>query len=67
MKSQFVGDFGSIHGVGKILLVGEDKKEGIAELVLVEHTLKLLTRLRNTFTIIGVDNKDDALGVLKVC
>ena len=67
METQLVRDFSSVHSVGKILLVGEDKQESVAELVLVEHPLELLTSLRNTFPIVGVDNEDDALRVLEVC
>ena len=66
METQLVRDFSSVHSVGKILLVGEDKQESVAELVLVEHPLELLTSLRNTFPIVGVDNEDDALRVLEV-
>jgi hypothetical protein len=50
----------------QILLVGEDKEQSITELVLVEHALKLLTGLDDTITIVGVDDKDDTLGVLEV-
>lgn len=67
VETQLVRDFSSVHSVGKILLVGEDKQESVAELVLVEHPLELLTSLRNTFPIVGVDNEDDALRVLEVC
>lgn len=51
---------------GKILLVGKDQEDGIPELILVEHALKLLTSLNDTVTIVGVDNEDDTLGVLEV-
>ena len=52
MKSQFVGNFSSVHGVGKILFVGKYKKEGIAKFIFVEHTLKLFTGFRDTLTIV---------------
>lgn len=67
MKTQFIGDFGGIHCVGKILFVGKYEKKGIAELVFVEHALELLSGFRNTLTIIGVNYEDDALGVLEIC
>jgi hypothetical protein len=51
---------------GKILLVGEDKEDSIAELVLVEHALELLSGLNNTVAIVGVDDEDDTLSVLEV-
>lgn len=50
----------------QILLVGKDQKKGITELVLVKHSLKFLTGLRNTLPIVGVDDEDDALGVLEI-
>lgn len=50
----------------QILLVGENQKNGISELVLVQHTLQLLASLDNTVTIVGINNEDDTLGVLKV-
>ena len=66
MESQFVGDFSGVHGVGKILFIGKNKEEGIAKFVFVEHTLKLLTGLGDTFTIVGINHEDNALGVLEV-
>jgi hypothetical protein len=66
VKTKLVGDLGGVHGVGKILLVGEDKEKGVAELILVEHALQLLTGLYNTIPIVGVDDEDDTLGVLEV-
>jgi DhnA family fructose-bisphosphate aldolase class Ia len=51
---------------GQILLVGEDKKKSVPQLVLVQHTLELLTCLNNTVAIVAVDDEDDTLGVLEV-
>lgn len=57
----------SIGGAhGQILLVGEDQEESVAELVLVQHALQLLTGLDNTIPIVAVDHEDDTLGVLEV-
>ena len=67
VETELVGDLSSVHGVGEILLVSENKQEGITELILVEHPLELLTGLRDTFPIVGVDDEDDTLGVLEVC
>lgn len=67
MEPEFVGDFSSIHCVGKILFVGKDKQERIAKLILVEHPLQLLPSLRHTFPIVRVHNKDDTLSILEVC
>lgn len=66
VQAELVGDLGSVHGVRKILLVGEDQEESISQLVLVEHALQLLTSLDNTVTIVAVDDEDDTLGVLEV-
>ena len=66
VKTKLVGDFGSIHRVRQILLVGEDEEQRITELVLVEHPLELLAGLRDTFPIVGVDDEDDTLRVLEV-
>lgn len=66
VEAKLVCDLGGVHGVGKILLVGKDKKDGIAKLVLVEHALELLSCLDNTIAIVGVNDEDDTLSVLEV-
>jgi len=66
VKTQLVGDFGGVHGIRQILLVGEDQENSIPELILVQHTLQLLSGLNNTITIVAVDNEDDTLRVLEV-
>lgn len=48
------------------MLVGKNEQERIAQLVLAEHALQLLAGLVHTVTVIGIDNEDDALGVLEV-
>jgi hypothetical protein len=48
------------------LLVGEDEKERIAQLVLIQHALEFLSSLDDTIAIVGIDDEDDALGVLEV-
>lgn len=45
VEAELVGDLSSVHGVGQILLVGEDEEDGLAELVLVEHAVQLVARL----------------------
>jgi len=50
----------------QILLVGEDQEHGVPQLVLVQHSLQLLTSLNNTVAIVAVDDEDDALRVLEV-
>jgi len=66
MQSKLIGNLCSVHGIGKILLVGEDKEQSIPELILVQHPLQLLTSLRNTFPIVGVDDEDNTLGILEI-
>jgi len=66
VEAKFVGDFSGIHGVRKILLIGEDKEEGVAELILIKHALELLTGLGYTLAIVRVDHKDNALCILEV-
>ena len=66
VQAKLVGDLGCVHGVGQILLVGEDEEKSVTELVLVEHALELLAGLDNTVAIVGVDDEDDTLGVLEV-
>jgi hypothetical protein len=51
---------------GQILLVGEDKQNGIPELILVEHALELLAGLDDTVAIVAVNDEDNTLGVLEV-
>jgi len=48
------------------LLVGKHQKNGISELILVQHALQFLPCLNNTITIIAINDEDDALGVLEV-
>jgi hypothetical protein len=66
MQSKLISNLRGVHGIGKILLVSEDKEYGMPELILARHPLQLLTSLRNTFPIIRVDDKNDTLGVLEV-
>lgn len=67
METELVSDLSSVHGVGQILLVGEDEEEGVPKFVLVQHALQLLTCLGYTLPIVGVDDENDTLGVLEVC
>lgn len=66
VKAELVCNLGGVHGIGKILLVGEDKEDSISELILVQHALELLSGLDDTIAIVAIDDKDDALGVLEV-
>jgi len=66
VEAKFVCDLGGIHGIGQILFVGENQKNGIPQLILVQHTLQLLSGLNNTITIVAVNDEDDTLSVLEV-
>lgn len=67
MQTKFIGDFRRIHGIGKILLISKDQEKGVPKLVFVKHTLEFFTCLRDTFSVVGVDNEDDTLSILKIC
>jgi len=45
VEPELIGDLGSVHRVGQILLVCKDEQDGLAELVFVEHAVQLVTRL----------------------
>ncbi len=66
VKSELICDLCCIHGIGKILFVGEAQEHGVAELVLVEHAVKLITGLTDTIAIIAIHDEDQTLGVLEV-
>jgi len=66
MQTKLIGDLCCVHGVGQVLFVGENEQEGVPQLVLVEHTLKLFAGLRDTFAIVRIDDENDALGVLEI-
>jgi len=66
VQTKLVGDFSRVHGIWKILFVGKNQEQGIAQLILVEHSLELLTCLNNTISVIRVDHEDDTLGILEV-
>lgn len=67
VQAELVGDLGSVHSVRQILLVSKHKQQGVAQFVLVEHALQLLTCLRNTLSVVRVDDENDAVRVLEVC
>lgn len=67
METKLIRDFSSIHRIRQVLLVGEDKEEGVTEFVFVEHPLEFFPCLRYTLAIIGINNEDDSLSVLEVC
>jgi len=66
VKTQLVSDLGGVHGIWQILLVGENQKNSVSELVLIQHSLEFLPGLNHTVTIVAVDDEDDTLGILEV-
>jgi len=66
VETELIGNFSCIHSIGKILLVGEDEEEGVTELILIEHALKLLTGFGYTLAIVGVNHEDNSLSILEV-
>ena len=55
-----------VAAYGQILFVGEDQEHSVPQLILVQHSLELLTCLHNTIAIVAVNDEDDTLGVLEV-
>jgi hypothetical protein len=73
VKTEALSDLLNLHGVGEILLVGENKEDGIAKLIFREHAVDLILRtvlivlaIVNTLTIVRIDDEDNSLGVLVV-
>ena len=50
----------------QILLVRKYQEQRISQLILIQHPLQFLASLNHTLTIIAVNDKDDALGVLEI-
>ena len=65
VQAELVCDLGGVHGVGQILLVGEDQQDGVTELVLREHAQKLLASLAHTVSVIAIHDEDETLCVTK--
>jgi len=66
VQAELVSHFSSGHGLGQILLVGEDEEHSLLELILVEHAVKLLLGIISTIAIVGINDEDKTLGVLVV-
>ena len=73
VQTQALGHLLHLHGVGKILLVGEDQEHGVAQLILGEHALKLVLStvlvtlcVIDAVAIVAIHHEDAALGVLVV-
>jgi len=66
LQSELVCELTGAHGVWQVLLVGEDEEMRVSQLILLKHLLQLVMRLTDPFTIIGVHNENQSLGVLEV-
>jgi len=66
VQAELIGDVGSVHGVGQILLIGENQEEGVAQLILTQHSCQLLLGLDDTFAVVAVHHEDEALRVLEI-
>mmetsp|Transcript_4866 Transcript_4866/g.14537 ORF Transcript_4866/g.14537 Transcript_4866/m.14537 type:complete len:215 (+) Transcript_4866:85-729(+) len=66
VETELVRDLGGVHGVRQVLLVGENQKHGVSQVVLVQHFVELVLVLVNTISIVGIDHEDQALRVLEV-
>jgi hypothetical protein len=73
VEAEALSDFLDLHGVGQVLLVGENEQNGVTELVLSQHAVELVLgavlisiAIIDTIPIVTVDNEDAALGVLVV-
>jgi len=66
VEAKFVGHFSGTHSVGEVLLVGEDKEDGITELILIKHAVHLVASGVDTVPIVGVNHEDKTLCVLVV-
>lgn len=66
VQAELVSNLCRVHGVGQILLVGKDEKKSVAKLIFVEHSLQFFACLRNSLSIVGINDEDDAVRVLEV-
>lgn len=66
VQSKLVRHFCGAHGVGKILLVGKDQEDSVAQLILVQHTVQFITSGIDTIGIVRVHHKDETLRVLVI-
>ena len=66
VQPELVSDLSNAHGLREILLVGEHKKNSVAQLVLAEHLVELVVGLDDTLAVVRVNDKDEPLGVLEV-
>lgn len=66
MEAELVGHLRDGHGIRQVLLVGEHQHDGLTQLVLGEHPVQLVVGLAHAVLVVGVNDEDQALGVLVV-
>ena len=66
MQAQLVSDLCRVHGVREVLLVGKHQQHGVTELVLSQHSVKLVPGLSYPLTIVAVHHEDESFCVLEV-
>ena len=66
VQAQLVRHLCSTHSVWKILFVGKDQKDSIAELIFVQHSVQLISGGIDTIGVIGIYHKDQTLSVLVI-
>jgi hypothetical protein len=70
MKVELVSDFSDRHGVGEILLVGQNQQNSIPQFILTQHLGEFLSSTSvtsiDTLSVIRVDHEDNCVSVLVV-
>ena len=66
MQAQLVSDLCRVHGVREVLLVGKHQQHGVTELVLSQHSVKLVPGLGYPLPVVAVHDEDETLGVLEI-
>mmetsp|Transcript_34536 Transcript_34536/g.86823 ORF Transcript_34536/g.86823 Transcript_34536/m.86823 type:complete len:287 (-) Transcript_34536:180-1040(-) len=66
VEAELIGDLGNAQGVREVLLVGKHQQRGIAQLALVEHSVKLVARLPDAVAIVRINDHHEGLAVLEV-
>ena len=66
VETELVSHLGSVHGIWQVLLVGKYQDDALSQLIVAQHLLKFVSGLADTLSIVGIDNKDDSVGVCVV-
>ena len=60
VQLQHLPDLLQAEGAWQILFVGEDKKDCVPKLILIEHSHQLFLGFTNSFSVIAVNDKNEA-------